>query len=58
RLHKKIDEILENPEHYPMKKYNLKGKRAAHIGHYVVVFEVQQDEVIFHRMKHHDQAYG
>lgn len=26
RLHKKMDEILQNPEHYPVKRYDLKGK--------------------------------
>ena len=36
RLHKKIDEILENPERYSIKKYELKGKRAAHIGSFVI----------------------
>lgn len=44
RLHKKLDEILENPEHYPVKQYELKGKRAAHICSFVVVFEIKGDE--------------
>jgi mRNA-degrading endonuclease RelE of RelBE toxin-antitoxin system len=57
RLHKKIDEILKNPEHYPVKKYELKGKRAAHIGSFVVVFEIKDNEVIFLKFKHHDYAY-
>ena len=57
RLWKKITEIMENPEHYPIKRYNLKGKRAAHIGSYVVVFEIKDNEVIFWRFKHHDFAY-
>ena len=57
RLHKKIDEILKNPEHYPVKKYELKGKRAAHIGSFVVVFEINGNEVIFLKFKHHDYAY-
>ena len=57
RLHKKIDEILENPEHYPVKKYELKGKRAAHIGSFVIVFEIDGNEVIFLKFKHHDYAY-
>jgi len=26
RLHKKMDEILEKPEHYPVKKYEIKGE--------------------------------
>ena len=57
RLWKKISEILDNPEHYPMKKHNLKGKRAAHIGHHVVVFEISENTVVFLRFKHHDFAY-
>jgi len=57
RLHGKIDAILENPEHYKPLKHKLKGKRRAHIGHYVVLFEVKGSEVIFHRFKHHDDVY-
>jgi len=57
RLHKKMDEILANPEHYPAKKYELKGKRAAHVGPFVIVFEIKGDEVIFWKFKHHDLAY-
>ncbi|MGR3177666.1 MAG: hypothetical protein ACUZ8E_06380 [Candidatus Anammoxibacter sp.] len=26
RLHKKMDQILQNPEHYPIKRFKLKGK--------------------------------
>ncbi|MDP7116348.1 MAG: type II toxin-antitoxin system RelE/ParE family toxin [Candidatus Woesearchaeota archaeon] len=58
RLDDKIDEILENPEHYPIKKYNLKGKRGVHVGSYVVVFEIVGEDVVFHRFKHHDYAYS
>ena len=57
RLHKKMDEILVNPEHYPVKRYELKGKRGAHVGSFVIVFEIKGDEVIFWRFKHHDYAY-
>ena len=57
RLHKNIDEILENPERYPIKKYELKGKRVAHIGSFVIVFDIKGDEVIFLKFKHHDFAY-
>lgn len=58
RLWKKITQIMENPEHYPTKRYGIKGKRAAHIGSYVLVFEIVGNDVIFLRFKHHDQAYG
>ena len=57
RLDNKIEEILRNPEHYPLKKYNLKGMRGAHVGSFVIVFEIKGSEVIFHRFKHHDFAY-
>jgi len=57
RLDKKIEEILLNPEHYPPKKYDLKGKRGAHVGSYVIVFEIIGSEVVFLRFKHHDFAY-
>ena len=58
RLHKKMDEILQNPEHYPFKKYELKGTKAAHVGSYVIVFEIVDNDVVFLNFKHHDHAYG
>ncbi len=57
RLSKKIGEIIINPEHYPPKKHDLKGKRGAHIGSFVVLFEIEGENVIFHRFKHHDYVY-
>ena len=58
RLNNKMDEILLNPEHYPVKKYELKGKRSSHVGSYVIVFEIVGNDVVFLRFKHHDYAYG
>ena len=57
RLHKKINQIIENPGHYPLKRHNLRGKRSAHIGCYVVLFEIMGDAILFHRFKHHDHVY-
>lgn len=57
RLNKKIEKILENPEHYPPKRYELKGKRSAHVGSYVILFEVVEEIVIFHIFRHHDHVY-
>jgi mRNA-degrading endonuclease RelE of RelBE toxin-antitoxin system len=48
---------LDNPDHYPPKKYNLKGKRGAHVGSFVIVFEIKSNDVVFLRFKHHDYAY-
>ncbi len=58
RLERKMDEIMETPEHYPVKKHELKGKRAAHVGSYVLIFDIVGTNVIFLRFKHHDYAYG
>tara|TARA_Y100000310_G_scaffold296423_1_gene328667 strand:- start:499 stop:750 length:252 start_codon:yes stop_codon:yes gene_type:complete len=57
RLKKKIGEILDNPEHFPIKKYNLKGKSGAHVGSFVIVFEIKGNDVVFLKFKHHDYAY-
>ena len=57
RLNKKIEEILQNPEHYKPLKNVLKGKRRAHIGSYVIIFEISENKVIFHTFEHHDKAY-
>ena len=57
RLNKKIDQILENPEHYQPKRHELKGKRSAHVGSYVILFEVVGEIVIFYRFRHHDHVY-
>lgn len=57
RLHKKMDEILTQPEHYPPKRYDLKGVRGAHVGSFVVLFAVEEDAVVFLRFQHHDTAY-
>ena len=58
RLDKKIEEILENPEHHKPLKRDLKGKRRTHIGSYILVFEIKKDIIVFHTFKHHDYAYG
>ena len=57
RLYNKIENILKNPMHYPSKRYNLKGKRSAHVGSYVILFEVFKNIIIFYRFKHHDHVY-
>ncbi len=57
RLHKKMDEILRNPEHYPVKKYHLKNKRSAHVGSFVILFEIVADKLIFLKFRHHDYVY-
>ncbi|MBF0377967.1 MAG: type II toxin-antitoxin system RelE/ParE family toxin [Desulfamplus sp.] len=59
RLTKKIDEIAENPHHYKPLRNILKNKRRVHIGSFVLIFEILEEEkiVVFHTFKHHDEAY-
>ena len=57
RVEEKVSEILENPEHYKPLRGALKGKRRAHVGPFVLVFEVVGDRVFFHALRHHDVAY-
>ena len=59
RLKGKIVEILENPYHYKPLRNILKNKRRTHIGSFVLIFEIIEEEkvVIFHALKRHDEAY-
>lgn len=58
RVEKKVLEILENPEHYKPLRNVLKGKRRVHIGHYVLLYEIDRNYVVFHRFQPHDKAYN
>jgi YafQ family addiction module toxin component len=59
RLKKKIKTVSENPYHYKPLRNILKGKRRTHIGSFVLIFEIIEDEnlIVFHRLQHHDEAY-
>ncbi|MBF0608012.1 MAG: type II toxin-antitoxin system RelE/ParE family toxin [Candidatus Magnetobacterium sp. LHC-1] len=59
RLEEKIEKILENPYHYKPLRNALKSKRRSHIGSYVLIFEIRQEEhtVVFHSFQHHNEAY-
>ena len=57
RLEQKIVEILNEPEHYKPLRNVLKGKRRAHVGSFVIIFEVIKEEVILYRFEHHDKVY-
>jgi len=57
RLAKKLKEIRINPEHYKPLGNILKGTRRAHLDPFVVIFEVEQDLITVHYVKHHDKAY-
>lgn len=57
RVAKKLKEIQQNPEHYKPLRNILSGLRRAHIDPFVIVFEIREDLIIPHYVKHHDDAY-
>ena len=59
-LENKMNEILENPQHYKPLKYDLAGERRVHImKSFVLKFEIDENTktVIFIFFGHHDEAY-
>jgi len=56
---KKILQIAENPEIGKPLRNILKGKRRVHVGHFVLVYEVDKREkkVSFLDFEHHDDVY-
>lgn len=57
RLVKKIKEIRLNPEHYKPLRNVLKGTRRAHLDPFIIIFDVKEDVITVHYVKHHDNAY-
>ena len=50
--------IRQNPEIGEPKSHNLRGLRALHISeHFVIVFLIFKEYVIFINIDHHDNAY-
>lgn len=56
---KKILQIAENPEMGKPLRNVLKGRRRVHVGHFVLLYEVDEKNkrVIFLDFEHHDRAY-
>jgi len=59
RIKNKVQEILANPYHYKTLRNVLKGKRRTHIGSFVMIFEISEQNkvIIFHDFLHHDSSY-
>ena len=58
-VQKKVLQVIENPYRGKPLKEKLKGKRRAHIGHFVLIYRINEREhkVIFLEFAHHDEAY-
>ena len=60
-VRKKMEQILSNPEHrHKDLHYDMKGIKRVHIGHFVLVFTVDDAKKIisFEDYDHHDNIYG
>jgi mRNA-degrading endonuclease RelE of RelBE toxin-antitoxin system len=54
----KLKEIRQNPEIGEPKSHALRGLRGLHISeHFVVIYLIFRDTVIFINLDHHDKAY-
>lgn len=59
-LEKKMNEIVQNPQHYKPLKHELAGERRVHImKSFVLKFEIDEFKktVTFLAFSHHDDAY-
>lgn len=58
---KKIEEVINSAdvEHYKNLRYDLKDKKRAHIGHFVLVFSfiMEESKIKFLDFDHHDSIY-
>ena len=58
---KKIGEIVHSYdiEHYKNLRYDMKNSKRAHIGHFVLVFQFDENDnrILFDDFDHHDNIY-
>jgi YafQ family addiction module toxin component len=58
-INKKIEQILNDPLHFKPLKHPLDGLRRVHVGSFVLIYEVLENQktVRVLKYKHRDQAY-
>ncbi len=59
KILKKIDEIISlcNIDHYKNLKNPLQDYKRVQIGHFVLLFKLEGDMIIFRYYDHHDKVY-
>ena len=57
KLINKLKDIKKNPEHYKPLRNVLKGLRRVHLNPFVIIFDVKEDLITIHYVKHHDKSY-
>ena len=59
---KKIEEVItcSDVEHYKNLRYDMKDKKRAHVGHFILVFKFikEENKIVFMDFDHHDKVYG
>jgi YafQ family addiction module toxin component len=58
-VNKKINQILTDPLQFKPLRHPLEGLRRVHVGAFVLIYEVTEEEKIVRLIKyaHHDEAY-
>ncbi len=56
---KKIDEVINSLDinHYKNLRNPLQSYKRVHIGHFVLLFKVDDNTIIFRHYDHHDSVY-
>ncbi len=59
RIWRKIEQIQKEPHHFKPLKYPLDGYRRAHVGSFVIVYEIDEKNkiVTIYDYDHHDNIY-
>jgi YafQ family addiction module toxin component len=59
RIGKKIKQILKDPYHFKPLKFPLDGLRRAHVGSFVIAYEIDEESktVTIFDYDHHDNIY-
>lgn len=57
KVQKKIEQVLENPDHYKPMKNPLQGIRRVQIGSFILFYIIEGNTVRFLSVYHHDEAY-
>ena len=57
RILKKIDEVANSSDHYKNLRYDMKGFKRVHVGHFVLTFHYSEDCIYFEDFDHHDYIY-
>ena len=61
RVQKKINQISDCDEttinHFKNLRRSMSNYKRVHIGHFVLLFRIEKDAVIFDRFVHHKEAY-